>query len=86
MTVVHEGAGLGLDGARLVGLVLRVLERVDRVHERVGEPGDDLGARGVTPLDEPAAASRPRYATAAGRIIVRAMSSAQLASMFWTLT
>ena len=36
---------LGLDRARLVGLVLRVLERVDGVDERVGEAGDLLADR-----------------------------------------
>ena len=38
------------------------------------------------PRDDGAAASWPRYRAVAGRIIVRAMSSAQLASMLLTLT
>ena len=82
----RERLRLGLDGAGLVGVVLGVLERVDGVDELVGQPGDALADR----VDALATTAPPRArrgtGAAAGRIIVEAMSMAQLASMFWTLT
>ena len=67
-------------------LVLGVLEGVDALDELVGEARDRLREVDATPLDEPAAAAGRGTATAAGRIIVEAMSSEVFASMFWTLT
>ena len=82
----RKGLGLGLDGPGLVGLVLGVLERLDGVDQRIGQTGDPLtdGADPASTTD--AAASWPRYRAAAGRIIVEAMSTAQLASMSTILT
>ncbi len=87
ITVLHEGARLVVDGARLVRLVLRVLERVDRVDQLVGQPGDPLAhvprRRATTARGRQLAEVRaPRPA----RIMVRAMSIAHDASMFETLT
>ena len=84
--VVDEGARLGLHGARLVGRVLGVLERVDGVDELVGEARRPRSQTALIPRDEGAPASWPRYCAVAGRIIVRAMSRAQFASMLLTLT
>ena len=59
MTVVDERLRLGLDRAGLVGLVLGVLERGDRVDERVGQArhllADRVDARATTapPLSSP---------------------------------
>ena len=87
MTSVDEGPRLRLHGARLVGGVLGVLERVDGVDQRVGAGRATCSATARDALATTgAAAARPGTRTAAGRIIVLAMSSAQLASMLLTLT
>ncbi len=43
--LVHEGGRLILDGLRLVGGVLRMLEIGDPVDEGIGQPGDLLADR-----------------------------------------
>ena len=84
--LVDEGARLGLDRCRLVGRVLGVLEGVDRVDEPVGEAAT-CSQSGSTPFDGRRHRQLPEVrARPPGRIIVRAMSSAQLASMLLTLT
>ena len=84
--LVAEDARLLLHRARLVGLVLGMLERADRVDQLVGQAGDPLADRVDAARRRARRASWPRYLAVAGRIIVEAMSSAQFASMFWTLT
>ncbi len=85
MTSVAKAPGLGLHRARLVRLVLGVLERRD-AHRPASRPDPTpCSQTALIPRDDGAAASWPRYCAVAGRIIVGAMSRAQLASMLLDL-
>ena len=86
MTLSWNALASAWTDACLVGGVLGMLERVDRVHELIGQ-GRDLVRRPLpAPFDLPASGAGPGTRAAAGRIMVLADVHGQLASMFETLT
>ena len=84
MTLSPNAFGLFLDRVGLVAAAGHV-ERVDGVHQPIGEPGDGLRDRGDA-LRRARGRETPQVGRGGRQDQVRAMSSAQLASMLLTLT